>query len=157
MNKKINTKKINISRLVVDSAFHMPITLDEKKSYDKIKEQVFNDTYLPAGYRSQSGETPILVDNIDAYVRSDNNAEEIFSERIRPRWDAHRILLLARNYEKMDTAILADMLGMSINTVYGKARKLGLHKHKKTADAQRIQKIKDAFAASRLRRLTQID
>lgn len=53
----------------------------------------------------------------------------------------------------MDTAELANMLEFAVSAVYAKARKLGLHKDKKTSDAQRIQKIKEAFAERKLKKI----
>lgn len=154
MNKKINTKKINSSTAIVDKAFHMPISESEKLAFDKIKEQVYNDNYLPLGYRALSCASPVLVANIEAFAQNETDSEAM-ERTLPPRWDAKKVMLLARHYEKMDTAELANMLEFAVSTVYAKARKLGLHKDKKTSDAQRIQKIKEAFAERRLKKINQ--
>lgn len=136
INQRKNTKKMltqiktKAERLAnakyVDKAFFMPITKGEKIAFDKIKEQVFNDEYLPMGYRKPQ-EPERFIEDKNQYERIEIE-QKPEKRSYRTEWTCAMISEMKALYPTTLSRVLADKYKISVYCVDRKARELGLEK-----------------------------
>lgn len=110
------------------SAFHMPISDEERKQYNAIARLVALDEYLPIGYRKNTDKAPIVSNQMaySAPVVEKTPQSRIGKKRYSFEWTPEREEEMRMLYPCTPTSELADRFGVNVRVLYDQAHKMGL-------------------------------